>query len=385
MADPATWRFHNPVRITFGEGTFDELSRVPEVVGAKGDIALITTGGFTRRGLTARAVGMLGVTRTVVLDDVRSNPELHDLRRQAATLAGRPIALVVAIGGGSALDSAKVLALGVRGDREWLRAHLLDNAPLPTADAVPLIAIPTTAGTGSEVTPFATVWDGEAKRKLSVATPRMLPAATILDPRLTVDLPEEVTVSTGLDALAQALESVWNRNATTLSLAFANRSAGLAFHALPALVGTPRDLTLRAQLMEASLLAGLAISVTRTALAHSMSYPITAHHGVPHGLACGFTLPEILRFNGASDDGRLAALSRGLGFGSVEALAKALEQLLLAVGAPGRLRAYCADPAVLTRLTGEMTTPGRADNNLRAVDESAMRSILERSIALRAN
>src|SRR5581483_4545344 len=122
-------------------------------------------------------------------------------------------------------------------------------------------------------------------------------------------------------------------------------------------------------MLEASLLAGLAISQTRTALAHSISYPITARYGVPHGLACSFTLPTLLDFNAVSDDGRLAATAAWLELPSVEALRDRVLDLLLALGADRMLREYLGEPEDVLGLAPAMLMPGRADNNMRAASE----------------
>src|SRR5690606_30104611 len=149
------------------------------------------------------------------------------------------------------------------------------------------------AGTGSEVTPFSTIWDGQGAKKYSVATPRLFPQKALLFPELTGTLPWDVTVCTGLDALSQCLESVWNRRATPLTSAIATDGIRKIFQALPELKQNLGHLPSRQLMMEASLFSGLCISQTRTAMAHAVSYPLTAHFGTPHGIACSFTLPDL--------------------------------------------------------------------------------------------
>jgi phosphonate metabolism-associated iron-containing alcohol dehydrogenase len=285
--------------------------------------------------------------------------------------------VVVGLGGGSALDTAKALGfvLGA-GTPEALRQHFEHGAALPDARPLPLIAVPTTAGTGSEVTPFATIWDLARAKKYSLAGPRLYPSVALLDPTLTLSLPREVTVSTGLDALSQGFEAIWNRNATPITTLYALQAIRIAFGVLPRLIDAPDDLASRSQMLGASLLAGLAISRTRTALAHSISYPITARYGMPHGLACSFTLPAILEFNAAADDGRLARAAAELGCGSTHGLRAKLERLLSALRV-GRLAGqYIRSAEDLLALAPEMLTPGRADNNMRPADVAQVRKIL---------
>ena len=374
----STWDHHHPVRIVFGAGRIAEL---PGLLTAD-RVLLVTSPGFTRRGVSARIMASLAARKVTLFDAVESNPALTSLDRAIGELRGAGIGEIVAIGGGSVIDAAKALSCGLAAPGWSLRAHLTAAAPLPAAPFLPIVAVPTTAGTGSEVTPFATVWDTEERKKYSLHTPRLFPRAAILDPALTLSLPREVTCGCGLDALSQAIESVWNRGANSLTLALAGQAAALAFRTLPLLAENLADMELRARMLEASLLAGLAISHTRTALAHAISYPLTAHFGLPHGYACAFTLPALLDFNAPADDGRLLALARLLGHPTIAALAAALRALLIPLGCPELLRRHLSAAGEVLRLVPEMFTPGRADNNLRAAQPSDVADIVAASLAL---
>lgn len=288
---------------------------------------------------------------------------------------------IVALGGGSAIDTGKALSVtlpGVGSDFS-LRRHVVDGLPLPASGPLPLTAIPTTAGTGSEVTPFATIWDREREKKLSLTSPAIFPRMAVLDPDLTLGLPEDETVASGLDALSQGLESIWNRNANAVSLAVATRAVYLALNTLPRLVREPGSIELRSRMMEASLLAGIAISSTRTALAHSMSYPLTAVYGLPHGIACSFTLPALLDYNSKVDDGRFLQLIRALGLESVRALREVLLELLRDLRVGDRLRRYIPKLSDVVDLAPQMYTPGRADNNIRPVTDQLLTDVLTSS------
>lgn len=368
------WSFHNPVRVHGGAGSLDTL---PGLLRGAGAVLLIATAGFRRRGGLARVEALLAEREIHVLDDVSPNPDLGDIEKQLNEFATAGIREIVAIGGGSVLDTAKVIAVGLAGEGFSLRGHLLNGEPLPPARDVHLVCIPTTAGTGSEVTPFATVWDLAAKKKYSVAGDIVFPDVALLDPELTVSLPEEVTVSTGLDAITQAFEATWSRRANPVSTAYALRAIRLGMEALPALRQRPDDLELRGQMLEASLLAGLAISRSRTALCHSMSYPITAHFGLPHGLACGFTLPEVFAFNRGIDEDRFQQLARELGFADAGALESRLHDLMDELDVPKWLARYIKDSASVAALAPQMLAPGRADNNLRTATVEDVAAILD--------
>lgn len=368
------WNFHNPVRITFGAGSLVELRNLP-----KGERPLlVTTPGFTRRGVTEEIKRLVGAERLIIYDQVEPNPDRSVVEAAAISLRGERATSIIALGGGSAMDTAKALSVLLSaGDEEFsLQAHLEEGASLPEEPPLPIYAVPTTAGTGAEVTPFATIWDRATEKKYSLTGPSVYPYAAILDPELTLGLPEEETVSSGLDALSQGLESIWNRNANPITVSLASRAVHLALCALPHLLEDPKNIEVRSEMMEASLLSGLAISVTRTALAHSISYPLTAHHGIPHGLACSFTLPALLEYNVVVDDGRLSTLAAGLRLGGWVEFRRVLQELLVGLQVPERLSRYLDDPASTLRLVPEMFTPGRADNNLRSVGSSEIEDIL---------
>ncbi|HEY0158838.1 MAG TPA: phosphonoacetaldehyde reductase [Thermoanaerobaculia bacterium] len=373
MASPRAWSFHNPVRIECAPGALQQL---PRFLGAEGELLLVTSRGFRERGGLQRLTELVQRPMHVV-DDVEPNPGLAQVEAQLEKLAGLRIGTIVAVGGGSVLDTAKILA-AVSGGVP-LREHLLSGAPLPPSRASRLICVPTTAGTGSEVTPFATVWNHETKKKHSVSGETLFPDVALLDPELTLSVPEDVTLSTGLDAITQAFEAAWSRRANPLTTAFAVRAIRAGLRALPALIRNPGDVGLRQEMLEASVLAGLAISHTRTTLCHSISYPLTAHFGVPHGYACAFTLGEVFDFNQAADPALFEELANGVGFSSADALRVAVEELRNAARVGPTLRRYVDDVHAVAALVPEMLTPGRADNNLRAAAEEDVAELVARA------
>lgn len=319
--------FHNPVHVVFGSGAFERA--VAEIAGRR--YALVTYDRpqhFT--DLAGRMAGLAG-TPVVTIDNVSANPDFHTLaescRRYAAAVPAPEV--IVAVGGGSVLDAAKVLA-AAGGDFARVRRYLETGEGVEQFRFAPIIAVPTTAGTGSEVTCWATVWDGDAKRKYSLSHTALYPAIACVDPDLTLAAPRDLTVATGLDALSHALESIWNVNANPASLALAETAAREVLEALPALARNLGNAGLRARMSRAATLAGLAFSNTRTALAHSLSYHLTLHHGVPHGIACSFSLPMVMRGAIGADSGCDAALMRIFGSdlaAGVRRLAAFLEDL----------------------------------------------------------
>ncbi len=304
--------FFNPVRSVYGAGA---LSSLPKLLA--GRKAVVVTFPEARRfGLVDRLQTLLGDGLAGVIDAVLPNPDVAELRAlyEAFWQESAQAEVLVAVGGGSAIDTAKALMVGTQSGRfDDLVAALAAGGPFVPARVKTLIAVPTTAGTGSEVTPWATIWDREAQRKHSLHLPETWPSIAIVDPELMLSLPASVTLQSGLDALSHALEAIWNVNANALSDTFAVAAVQQIFETLPLLMDKLGDLELRARMALAALQAGMAFSNTRTALAHSISYEMTLRYGLPHGIACSFPLPMVLRRAIGQDAGRDAVLERALG------------------------------------------------------------------------
>jgi alcohol dehydrogenase len=372
----ASWAHYNPVRVIFRPGVLQHIADYVDTT----RVALVTTPGFRRRGVVDAISNALGSRLIAIVDDVKPNPGVDDLQAQSARLRAEHPDTLIALGGGSTIDTAKALARLLSEAEGTSLMSLLREGATATAAAVPVVAIPTTAGTGAEVTPFGTVWDHDAKVKYSIAGEDLYPELAILDPELTRELPAEVTVASGLDAISHALESTWNRNATPVTLGLATKSLQLSMRSLAAVNENPGDIAARAGMMQASMLAGLAISQSRTALAHSISYPLTATYDLPHGLACSFTLPALLAFNAASDDGRLADLARALGYSDTDGLARDLTRLFERLGVGGYLSRYLPDRSSIMALSSQMFAPGRAENNLRHASEEEVKKLVNESL-----
>ena len=325
-----TRRYHNPVAVRIGAGALAEL---PAVLAGRRAV-LVTFPEAEGLGLVARIRALLGEGLAGVIDKIEPNPDVRTLAPMYARFwqehAGCPA--IVAVGGGSAIDTAKALMVGTAsGGFDELLALLSRGAPFKPPRTKALVAVPTTAGTGSEVTPWATIWEQATNRKHSLHLAETWPEAAIVDPELMLTLPATVTLQSGLDALSHALESIWNVNSNPVSDTFAVAAAREVLGTLPALMAAPSDIGLRERMSAAALKAGLAFSNTKTALAHSISYEMTLRFGLPHGIACSFTLPMVLgRAIGARSDrdavlasvfdgdlagapGRLDAFLRGLG------------------------------------------------------------------------
>lgn len=335
----ASWQYHNPVAVHFGWGSLEQL---PALLGGRRAV-LVTFPEAGASGLRSRIEAMLGKRLATVIDDVQPNPELDWVSNTyRAFWRQHPDCVVLAVGGGSVLDSAKMLLPGVAsGDFAEIHAALAAGKAPVVTHTLPMIAVPTTAGTGSEVTPWATLWDRTSAKpkKYSLHLNETWPEAALVDPELTLSLPATVTRNSGLDALSHALESIWNVNCNPVSDALAVEAARTVIATLPALLKNPQDKALRSAAARASLQAGLAFSNTKTALAHSISYDMTLLHGLPHGLACSFTLPMVWRLAQGKRLDRDAVLARVFGR-EVADPAAVLETFLRELGVDTRFSAY---------------------------------------------
>jgi phosphonate metabolism-associated iron-containing alcohol dehydrogenase len=339
------WRYRNPVEITFGTGA---LNALPKLIDGR-RYALVTYPDPWFTSLAAR-LGELCGDPVLTVGDIAPNPDMRLLAEQSSRFgeAAAQADVIVALGGGSVIDSAKVFA-AAPGRFAAVERYLKTGAGAEALTATAIIAIPTTAGTGSEVTSWATVWDTVFGKKYSLARPDLYPEHALVDPQLMLGKPRDLTISTGLDALSHALESLWNVNANPVSAQHAVGAAREILAVLPALANDLQNLELRTRMAQAAVSAGLAFSNTRTAIAHSISYPLTLHYGVAHGIACSFTLPMVLR--SVSDVGGLTRTGLAGIFGpDIARAADGLERFLHDLGVSTDSRSHGVQSDAWSRL-----------------------------------
>ena len=279
-----------PTKIVYGVDSFKTIDQY--INGRK--TLLMTSKGFIKRGLVDK---IKSYTSDIVkvISEVKSHPEFKDLAVIYQQTKRLDFELILALGGGSVIDSAKFIAVHNK-NRDYQFVENLTKGKIAKKDykITPIIAVPTTAGTGSEITPYATIWDMDEKLKYSLNLTNLFSEITIYDPKLTVSLPKNLTIQTGLDSLSHALESIWNKNANTITTNYAIMSAKLVMANLVPLTGDLKNLAYRDNMMRGCLYAALAFSNTQTAIAHAISYYVTAYKNVPHGVACSFTLPMFI-------------------------------------------------------------------------------------------
>lgn len=233
---------------------------------------------------------------------IPTNPTQVDILQALKTIGKRNVDTLIAIGGGSAIDLAKAISAFSRPDKncsytmEEITACIRDKS-YTNGSFINIFAVPTTAGTGSELTQWATIWDSKNQGKYSIDVPELKPKLAVIVPELTLTLPPVVTLSTGLDALSHAVEAYWSKYTTPLVQEIAYRAIEIILENLGETLHSPYDLSHREKMCKASVLAGLAFSQTRTTACHAISYPLTQLYGVPHGIAAALTLSAVSLFN----------------------------------------------------------------------------------------
>lgn len=369
--------FFNPVQIRYGSRSY--LKRLLEILRLRSFKVGLFYGqeSMKKRNIVDQIKAEIKHCSFVDFGGIAPNPSIPALEEILQELPD-DLDWIVALGGGSVIDMAKSAAFMCRQEltiEQALRRENFKNA----RDGIPCIAIPTTAGSGSEVTSWASFWDMENKRKFSLSHTKMYPAYALVDPAFTTSLPPFRTAICAFDALAHAFEAFWSANANPISDLYAMDAIRLILENLEMAVRDIGNIRLRTHLARASLLAGLAFSNTKTAAVHSVSYPMTLHFGVPHGLACGLTLAEFWRFNRtALDANKTSALMEYLGGMTPDSLYRRLKELAIKSALPVTLeRANIPKGGILT-IIDEGFHPERIFNNPREVTVKDLQRILER-------
>lgn len=295
MISTSTFTITPPGRIEFGRGSLDRLPEAVTSVG-RSRAFVVTDRGIAAAGILDRVRAVLAAAGldTGVFAEVEPNPSVATIDEGAARARAFGDAAVVAVGGGSSLDAAKGIALlAVNAGA----AAELDLAAEPVGPGLPVVAVPTTAGTGAETNGFGVIEDTGRHCKVYLGHASVAPRVSLLDPDLTVGLPARATAATGVDALVHGIESLTSRGRNPVSEAYAHHAVRLVHHWLPRAVEDGTDREARAQLLLGSHLAGLALSISGLGLVHGIAHALTAHTGTPHGVALGAVLDHVLAFN----------------------------------------------------------------------------------------
>ena len=292
---PTGFDSHPRTRLVFGADSMERVGELARELGGK-NVLLVTDKGLAAAGHPSRAVSFIEAAglQVTVFDEVRENPTTIDVDRCIAIARAAGSDMIVGLGGGSSMDTAKganfILTNGGRMQDYW-------GVGKATKPMLPLIAIPTTAGTGSECQSFALISDETTHQKMACGDAKAAAAIAILDPLLTVSQPPRVTACTGIDAIAHAFETAVTKKRNPLSAMYSREAFRLCFGALETVLENPRDLEARSRMQLGAAFAGMAIENSMLGAAHSAANPLTAHYGIAHGQAVGLMLPAVIAFN----------------------------------------------------------------------------------------
>jgi len=360
--------YYNPVNVISTNKWLSECEKARDILGIHDPLIITSKGTMERLGL-----GTI-FNQSSIFYDISPNPTFVISQKALDFCRDRKCDGVIAIGGGSVMDIAKVV-MAAKGNGVYAVKDLLDIGK-EYENRVKAIFIPTTHGTGSEVTMWGTLWDMGETKKYSISHPDLYPDLAILDASLTLSLPLDISLTTVLDALSHSFEAIWNKNANPRSTEDAIEAICLIWDTVDILKNNPHDLRVRQKLLKASNIAGLAFSNTKTAASHSIGYPLTAYFGIPHGIASSLTLVPILKKNGPLIKNELKTIIKRLKLTDTDELAEGIKIIPHPV-LEFNLRGWGAGYEDLDWLTPLCFYKDRMRNNIADLTESDVRSILE--------
>ena len=352
--------YSQPVKIRFGCGSRGELSAILASLGVQR--CLVVCDRFLRP--TAEAMQKDTPRIAAIFSDVEENPQLKGVTASVRLIREHNVGAVVGIGGGSTMDTAK-FAAAIAGESDDPLPYFKGERPFSAA-RLQMIAMPTTAGTGSEVTQVSVMSNG--KEKKTINNPVFMPTYAIVDPELTLTVPPRTTMNTGLDAMAHALEGYWSKHHQPVSDLCAIEAVRLVLENLETAYRDGANLAAREHMSLAALLGGLSFALPKTAGSHACSYPLSEDYHLPHGEACAFTLDSFVKINA---DERLETLCRRVGLSGTDELADRIR----ALKALGGLRMTLSDlgEVDLNKLAHDAAIHPLMQNNPVAMDEAALK------------
>ena len=362
--------FQHPVQIHFGQGIFSELNDVLSSYDHSSYI-IVMSNSQIENGLDRLVKSQLGDRIKDVVTDINPNPTLDNVQKIVNVMEQHEADCVIAIGGGSTMDAAKA-ACAV-----YLQSidinHLLEHEDF--SRALPLIAIPTTSGSASEVTPASVISDKSNGLKVPLIGQGLYPAAAIVDPELTLTCPPRITATSGIDVLCHALDCLGSANKNPVSDAIAISAAKLAFENLERVYHEPMNIEARENMALASMMAGVAFSQTGTAAAHAFSYYLTSNYDVPHGEACAFTM-DVWYVVNAGLDPRLDEHAKMIGFSGAEALSERFNSLKKELGLALTFDDLGIDRADMETIIGRGLEAANMKNNIAQPDKEEVLQFL---------
>jgi len=377
--------FQPRTRIVFGPGKVETLGELASEMGARRAL-VVSDPGVVAAGHTAK--GMAALARAGIeahlFEEVHENPTTDDVAAGVKVARRYDPEVLIAIGGGSSMDCCKginfVFTNGGEVKDYWGVGKALKAM-------LPMIAVPTTAGTGSETQSFALISDAKTHAKMACGDKKASCRIAVLDPELTVSQPPRVTALTGIDAVSHALETFVTSRRNPVSLAFSREAWRLLAGNFIRVLDDPTDIGARGSMLLGASFAGLAIENSMLGAAHALANPLTTHFDVPHGQAVGVMLPHVIRFNAAEVEHQYHDLLHESKNGSplpkveggVEGLSDFVARLLTKAGLATTLRSLSVDPLKLPQLATQAAKQWTAGFNPRVVGEEDLLGLYQRA------
>lgn len=383
-----SFSYHIPTAIEFGWGSLAKLTSIVKGVGGT-RVLVVGDPGVLKAGLVERVVSTLAAAGipTVTFTEVESDPDVRSVDIGVQLAKSKECDVVVGIGGGSALDVAKVIGLMLKNP-----GNIRDYAGVGKVErpGTPVIAIPTTSGTGSEMTIWSVLSDKEKKTKFGVGSVLNCARVALLDPELTLSLPPAITAATGMDALTHALESYVSKATQPISEAMSEQAMTLIARSLRVAVAQPDNAHARADMLLASTLAAMAFNSTRLGLVHAFAMPLGSRFHIPHGLVNAIMLPVVMRYNLPGNLGKFARIAEifgepvaGLSLrDAAERSVVAVESLKADVGITAKLGQFGMTEADLDGVADEALLSGNVPVNPRQPTREDMKSLLRAELLI---
>ncbi len=381
--------FQHRTRLVYASRAIERLGEITRELGAS-RVLLVSDSGVVAAGHFQRAVDSLqsAQVEVSVFLGVRENPSTEDVAAGVEVARQSQPELLIGLGGGSSMDCAKginfIYSCGGAMQDYW-------GVGKATNDLLPLIAIPTTAGTGSEAQSFALITNAETKAKMACGDVRAACRVAILDPELTLTQPPRVTALTGIDALSHALETYVTTRRNPLGLCYSREAWELLSHGFPTVMHDPMNVEARGQMQLGAYFAGLAIETSMLGGAHALANPLTARYGIAHGQAVGVMLPEVIRFNGQQvcewyeelwrDVAGTELGKQSVGETPSERLADFVRRMVMLAGLETDLQTLGVEPAALNDMSQEATKQWTGTFNPRPMTAADFRRCYERTFA----
>ncbi|MCI6018360.1 MAG: iron-containing alcohol dehydrogenase family protein [Clostridiales bacterium] len=335
-----------PTRVCFEAGISKKVAQF-----IKGDNVLIISDPFLFNNGVAKAIGDSMADKNVAyFSDIEPNPSCESVDAAAKVARDIKADCVIGLGGGSSLDVSKIVSCLVTNEGSIYDYYSGGTRTLKPRQTT-LICIPTTAGTGSEVTNVGVFTNKKTHIKMPFVTNEFWPDYAVIDAELTYTLPPSVTASTGMDAFCHAIEAYWNKESVPICDFLSLGALKLILENIKKAYDEPENTAARGNMILAALIAGISFSQTRTTGIHAISFPLTTEFGASHGTACSITLPAFIKISQEQEPEKMKTLANYLGYDTVDALAKGVEELMVSMNMPVRLHQIGVKESDLLHIT----------------------------------